>query len=193
MKIFTEDFVSISERPQIIQSDGQPVLPEAAEYIYNGEPCDFDGEIHTALKKHIHRGRFVSVVMMVFVAVCGAAFAASSFRSGAPRTFQDETDSAFFLVLGIMLMALALLMWWLYNRKTAALKAAKSGNIRCFRYKYYQKLRYEYKDIDRDTLYDYYADLGGFCVDIPKKAAYVPYAVGAVISVGGKDCFYLLV
>lgn len=192
MKV-TEDFVSISERPEIIQPDGQPVLPEAAEYIYNGEPCAFDGGIYAALKKHIRRGRFPAVVMMVFVAACDAAFAAGAFWDGVPRSIKSIKDAVFFLTVGIMLMAFALFMGRLYNKDIVALKSAENGQIRCFRYKYYNKLRFEYKDFDKDTRYDYYADLGGFSVEIPKEAEYASYAVGAVISVDDSDYFYLLV
>lgn len=192
MKV-TEDFVSISERPKIIQPDGQPILPETAEYIYNGESCAFDGEQYNALKKHIRRGQFVYAVIMVFVAACGAAFAAGAFCGGVPRSLKDMRDSVFILAVGIVLIALAVLMGRFYNKDTTALKSAENGHIRCFRYKYHNKLRYEYKDFDKDTRYDYYADLGDFAVDIPQAAAYAPYAVGAVISVDDNDCFYLLV
>lgn len=159
MKV-TEDFVSISERPKIIQ----PVSPETAGYIYNGEPCAFDSEQYAALKKHIRRGQFVFAVIMVFVAVCGAAFAAGAFCGGVPRSLKEIRDSVFILAVGIALIAFAVFMGRLYNKDTTALQEAERGNIRCFQYKYHNKLRYEYKDAEKNTRYDYYADLGDFAV-----------------------------
>lgn len=189
MKV-TEDFISISERPKIVQPDGQPVSAETAEYIYKGELCAFDGEQYAALKKHIRRRRFVYIVITVFIAACGAAFAAGAFLGGAPRSFKEMRNFVFILAVGIAFIAVAVLVGRLYNKDTTALKAAERGNIR---YKYHNKLRYEYKDAEKDTRYDYYADLGDFAVNIPQAAAYAPYAVGAVISVDDNDCFYLIV
>ena len=72
------------------------------------------------------------------------------------------------------------------------IEEAERGNVLCFRYDVRNILRYEYKDTDNDTVYEYYADLGDFAVQLSQKPQYSRTAAGVIAQAGGKEYFFLL-
>lgn len=72
-----------------------------------------------------------------------------------------------------------------------AIKEADRGNLFCFKYEFYGKLRYVIDHEDNSCLY--YANLGDFFVMTTSGTEPGPFVYGVVINVKGTEHFYLLI
>lgn len=202
------DCTVITERPKIIQQDCLEVAPQARSFITAGTPCKCTPMLLEQLKTHIQSGRkgsLICIVIMLVVAgimlLCflseyAAAAAAQIFRLDSEGLYIHLSGQAVSTVLPVLAVGLVLLSILLLRRRRAFLRVieeAERGNVLWFRYDVRDILRYEYRDTDNDTVYEYYADLGGFAVKLTQKTMYSPTAVGVLAEVGGKEYFFLLI
>lgn len=199
------DCTRITSRPAVIQQDCFEADKRAEPYISAGEPCRCTPSVVEELKKRVAKSRsstlVCAVILLVFAGVLLMCFLSKCVIVGVQGLISGEGFSCVWtghflsltmpgLAVGLVLLSVILLRR--RNMFLHAVEEAERGNVLCYSYRVRDILRYEYKDSDSDTVYEYYADLGGFAVKLAQKTQYSPVATGVVAQVGGKRWFFLL-
>lgn len=199
------DCTRITSRPVVIQQDCFEVDKRAEQYIFAGEPCRCTPSVVEELRKRVMQGRssalVCAVIMLVFAGVMLMCFLSECAIVGIQGLISGEgfscvwTGQLLSLSMPVIAVGMVILSVMLLRRRDTfrhAVEEAERGNVLCYCYRVRDILRYEYKDADNDTVYEYYADLGGFAVKLSQKTQYSPVATGVVAQVGGKRWFFLL-
>ena len=200
------DCTVITSRPPLIQQDCLEINPAARAYITAGAPCECSPMFLEELKAHIRDSRKGSmicvVIMLIFAGVMllcllsegSAMILARAFRVDSEGVSMHWTIQPGLFTLPLLaagLIALSVLLLRRRNHFLRVIEEAERGNILCFRHDVRDILRYEYKDTDGDSVYEYYADLGGFAVQLTQKTQYSRTAVGVIAQAGVKEYFFL--
>ncbi len=181
-------WIIIPKVPGNVQENGRQIRPCLRQFIFAGEPCEYDENIRQALKSFIGgEGVFCAafIIMIIFVSVHSFN---KWFEKGTPT---DETDIALHAIMPIAVTAVIVLVSVLIlHFRLKTLRLADNGEARCFKYMLHRKLCYE-KDPDENE-YLYYAGLGDFCVNISKHTDLGSTVTGIVVNMKGTEYFYLL-
>ncbi|MGN0639168.1 MAG: hypothetical protein ACI4J0_12425 [Huintestinicola sp.] len=177
------EVVYMQEYPAFRQSNGFKIEPRLRKYIMNGEPCEFDAVLKDALESHTNEG-LVKVIFMILGYIAAVIYVCNTIMEKGLRC------PIWLYLIGFALPLLLIISFENRNKvNRLALKAAKNGDIQCFRYKLCRILQC-HTDCTED---DYYADLGDFCVNVSSAYPMSAYICGAVITIDGEEYFYLLV
>lgn len=206
MAVF-DDCVDIDKKPKILQCNGAVIAPEMEKFVYGGEAVDFDAFMYEYFEQYIKdeckKMKFWAGVMTVIGIVSLLMGAASSVQSIIAAVALFKETEALSLVLpfesigatllfAVVFFAVAYFFKRNYDKYKQVLETANNGLVRCYKYRFYYKLRY--KDTSGDSVsYEYYADLGDFAVPLEnslRKTEKSRYLLGAVINIDGKDKFF---
>ncbi|MGN0638000.1 MAG: hypothetical protein ACI4J0_06485 [Huintestinicola sp.] len=185
---FNEDlreYSDASRLPDLYQCCGEPVDPRLRRYIFDGEPCEYNEKMRSALKKYTFRDRIVNIfVMLIALQLILYTISAS---------LQSEKDMSLFAFIAISVLVLLITVFACREyANNVAVKAADRGEVQCFRYNFYGISRYEISDTENGTTRFYYADLGDFLVKVSSDKQFPSKVIGLVINVKGTEHFYLL-
>lgn len=201
------DSTVTTARPALIQQDCLEVNPQAREHITAGVPCSCTPMLLELLKAHIRDSRkgsilcvvimlvFAGVMLMCFFSECASLVLAQSFRLDGEGLYVRCTSQPRLITqpaLAVGLIVLSILLIRRRNHFLRVVEEAEHGNILCFRYVVRDILRYEYRGTDGDPVYEYYADLGEFAVQISQKKKFSRTATGVLAQAGGKEYFFLV-
>lgn len=169
--------------PDIMQDDGGLVNKRAEPFIYGGTPVQANDFMYLTLQSRI-KSRSQHNVLNGFLIV------AVLLATGILNIFTDVEKSK--LILGGAVLSIAAVVLILYgktfDKKVSA--AVEDRQVRFYSYPFCGKEYYKYDSDDyKPTCY---ANLGGFCVKIKDETRYMQNVTGAVVTVGDKDYFYLL-
>lgn len=171
-------------RPDIVQEDGGLVNKRAAPFIYGGTPVQADDFMYLTLQSRI-KSRSDQNVLNAFIIV------AVLLAAGILRILAESEKTRLFLGVFIFFIAAVILIFFNKTLDKKVSAAAEDRQVRFYSYPFCCKEFYKY---DSDDSYPTcYANLGGFCVKIKDETRYSQNVTGAVVTVGDKDYFYLLV
>ncbi|MBP0963702.1 MAG: hypothetical protein J5999_00215 [Oscillospiraceae bacterium] len=176
--------VDTDEMPGPCQGNCEEINPDLREYIFGGEPNEFTEWHREALKNLILRNNIKNIII--------AAGMSMLFLSLIVTFIIKRTMPEWWTIpILFALLIFAIIGGYDLYANSIALKEADKGNLFCFKYEFYGKLRYVIDHEDNSCLY--YANLGDFFVMISSMAEPGPYIFGVVINVKGAEHFYLLV
>lgn len=177
------EVVYMKEDPAFRQSNGFKVEPRLRKYIMNGEPCEFDAVLKDSLESHMNGG-LVKLIFLILGFIAAVIYVCGTI-------LENGIKYPIWLYLIGFVLPLLLIIYFANRNKVnrLALKAAKNGDIQCFRYKLFRILQCH---TDCNTEDSYYADLGDFCVNVSSAYPKSAYICGAVITIDGEEYFYLL-
>lgn len=185
MNIFPEKGPDYSYgHPDIVQQDGGLVSNRAALFIYGGTPVQANDFLYLTLQSRV-KSRSNQNVLNAFI------IAAVLLATGILRILAESGKSR--LILGVFIFfavaAILIISNKALDKKISA--AVEDRQVRFYSYPFCGKEYYKY---DSDDSYPTcYANLGGFCVKIKDETRYTQNVTGAVVTVGDKDYFYLLI
>ncbi|MGN0586981.1 MAG: hypothetical protein ACI4JF_06820 [Oscillospiraceae bacterium] len=179
----SRDDTDIQKMPDMFQENGEPINPRLRKYIYEGEACEFNGELRAALKKYTGHDRVRNIAVIVIMLMIILEAVSLIFQS-------EELSAVPVVIIGILAIIISVFAYREFANG-AALRAADRGEVRCFKYTYYAKLRYVIDPQDGSSLY--FADLGDFMVGISSSTPAAPCAYGLTVNIKGSEHFYFLV
>lgn len=174
----------IEEMPGSCQGNCEEINPELREYIFGGEPAEFNAERRASLEKLIRRSRLKGIIIIGGLAVALLMIPI--------KIIQNRTAPSIW-VFAIIFAIMIFLIIAIYDQyaNNIALREADKGNVFCFKYECFGKLRYVIDPQDSTCLY--YANLENFTVNISSSAELGLFVYGVVINIKGTEHFYLLV
>ena len=176
--------VDTDEMPGPCQGNCEDINPDLREFVFGGEPSDFTEWHRQALKNVILRSNIKNIIIAAGMSM---AFLSIIVTFIIRRTMPEWWT---FPILFALLIFAIIGGCDLYAN-SIALKEADRGNLFCFKYEFYGKLRYVIDPEDNSCLY--YANLGDFFVMISSATEPGPFVFGVVINVKGAEHFYLLI
>lgn len=176
--------VDTDEMPEPCQGNCEEINPDLRELIFGGEPSEFTECHRAALKNLILRNNIKNIIIAAGMSMLFAALIANFLIK---RTLPEWWT---FPILFALLIFAIIGGYNLYANSIAN-KEADSGNLFCFKYEFYGKLRYVIDPQDNSCLY--YANLGDFFVMTTSGTEPGPFVYGVVINVKGTEHFYLLI
>lgn len=176
--------VDTDEMPSPCQGNCEEINPDLRELIFGGEPCEFTEWHREALKNLILRNNIKNIIIAAGMSMLFVALIANFLIK---RTLPEWWT---FPILFALLIFAIIGGYDLYAN-SIALKEADRGNLFCFKYEFYRKLRYVIDPQDNSCLY--YANLGDFFVMTTSGTEPGPFVFGVVINVKGAEHFYLLI
>lgn len=176
--------VDTDEMPGACQGNCEEINPDLREYIFGGEPSEFTEGHRSALKKLIFRNNIKNIFIAAGMSMLFVALIANFLIK------QTLPEWWTFPILFALLIFAVIGSYDLYAN-SIAIKEADRGDLFCFKYEFYGKLRYVIDPEDNSCLY--YANLGDFFVMISSMAEPGPFVFGVVINVKGTEHFYLLI
>ena len=176
--------VDTDEMPGACQGNCEEINPDLREFIFGGEPSEFTEWHREALKNLILRNNIKNIIIAAGMSMLFLSLIVSFIIK---RTMPEWWT---FPILFALLIFAIIGGYDLYAN-SIALKEADKGNLFCFKYEFYGKLRYVIDPEDNSCLY--YANLGDFFVLITSGADLAQFVYGAVINVKGTEHFYLLI
>lgn len=176
--------VDTDEMPEPCQGNCEEINPDLRELIFGGEPCEFTEWHREALKNLILRNNIKNIIIAAGMSMLFAALIANFLIK---RTLPEWWT---FPILFALLIFAIIGGYDLYAN-SIAIKEADRGNLFCFKYEFYGKLRYVIDPQDNSCLY--YANLGDFFVMTTSGTEPGPFVFGVVINVKGAEHFYLLI
>lgn len=174
----------IEEMPGSCQGNCEEINPELREFIFGGEPAEFNEDRRAALEKLIRYSRLKGIIVIGGLTVALLTIPIKLIQSRA------EPSWWIFAILFAVMIFLIIAIYDQYANNIA-IKEADKGNVFCFKYECYGKLRYVIDHEDSTCLY--YANLGDFTVHISGSAELGLFVYGVVINIKGTEHFYLLV
>lgn len=174
----------IEEMPGVCQGNCEEINPELREYIFGGEPAEFNEDRRAALEKLIHNNRLKGIIII------GGLAAALLMIPIKLIQCKTEPPPWIFAILFAIMIFLIIAIYDQYANNIA-LREADKGNVFCFKYECCGKLRYVIDPEDSTCLY--YANLGEFTVHIGSSAELGLFVYGVVINIKGTEHFYLLI
>lgn len=176
--------VDTDEMPSPCQGNCEEMNPDLRELIFGGEPCEFTEWHREALKNLILRNNIKNIIIAAGMSMLFAALIANFLIK------QTLPEWWTFPIL-FALLIFAIIGGYGLCANSIALKEADRGNLFCFKYEFYGKLRYVIDPQDNSCLY--YANLGDFFVMTTSGTEPGPFVFGVVINVKGAEHFYLLI
>ncbi len=189
MNVFDDKFRlihtrDIEEMPGSCQGNGEEINPELREFIFGGEPAEFTEERRAALDKLIFNSRLKGIII-----ISGFALVLLLIPI---KLIINKTEPSWWM-FAILFAVMIFLIIAIYEQyaNNIAIKEADKGNVFCFKYECFGKLRYVIDPQDSTCLY--YVNLGDFTVHISGSAEPDMFVYGVVINIKGTEHFYLLV
>lgn len=186
--LFFLQTVDVPKIPNNVQGNSERINPRFRQCILNGEPCKYNEDVRKALKKFTGNERTKYTVLTIV-----ALFMFFVFFMNFMKESKQDIPGIFiclFIYSAVIIVIITVYIQKMYFGSNA-LQLADKGEVKCFQYKLHRRLRYAVDPCD--GTYYYYADLGDFCVQIPKSANLNYTVTGIVVNIKGTEHFYLLV